>query len=249
MRRFLIAGNWKMNAGPTEAKKLADEIAETWNGKSPKSEVLICPPFVSIPFVVKSFRDTALKTGAQNVHSESNGAFTGEISTEMLQELTCEYVITGHSERREFFGETDAVVAAKTKRVVTNELKAIVCVGEKLEERKNDSHRDVVKFQLEAVINSIDNEYASDLVIAYEPVWAIGTGRTATPEDAQGVIGFIRGLLAEKWDTADSVAILYGGSVKPDNIDSLMAQPDIDGVLVGGASLQPQGFARIVKYE
>ncbi len=248
MRRFLIAGNWKMNAGPTEAKKLADEIAETWNGKSPKSEVLICPPFVSIPFVVKSFRDTALKTGAQNVHSESNGAFTGEISTEMLQELTCEYVITGHSERREFFGETDAVVAAKTKRVVTNELKAIVCVGEKLEERKNDSHRDVVKFQLEAVINSIDNEYASDLVIAYEPVWAIGTGETASPEQAQEMHKFIRSILSDFWSEtiADNIRILYGGSMKPGNAKELLSQPDVDGGLIGGASLDSSSFNEII---
>lgn len=248
MRRFLIAGNWKMNAGPKEAKLLADELVTKWEGKSIKSEVLICPPYVSIPFVVKSFRDSAFKTGAQNVHTDDNGAYTGEISTSMLSELTCEYIITGHSERREYFSETNEIVAAKSNRVVSQNLKAIVCVGEKLDERKNDSHRDIVNAQIHAIISSIDESYASDLVIAYEPVWAIGTGETATPGQAQEMHKFIRSLLSDFWNEtiADNIRILYGGSMKPGNAKELLSQPDVDGGLIGGASLDTSSFTEII---
>ncbi|PWN07588.1 triose-phosphate isomerase [Rhodohalobacter mucosus] len=248
MRQFLIAGNWKMNAGPKEAKALADQIAESWEDKDTNSEILICPPFVSIPFVVKRFRDTGLKTGAQNVHTENNGAYTGEISTEMIHELSCEYVIAGHSERRAYFFETDELVAEKAKKISDSGLKPIVCVGEKLDERKNDIYRDVVKNQTEAVLELLDSSDASQLVIAYEPVWAIGTGETATPEQAQEMHAFIRNLIADEWgqEASESVRILYGGSMKPGNAEELLSQPDVDGGLIGGASLKEESFSEII---
>ncbi|MDX1590909.1 MAG: triose-phosphate isomerase [Balneolaceae bacterium] len=248
MRQFLIAGNWKMNAGPKEAKKLADQIAGSWANTKLKCEVLICPPFVSIPFVVKRFRDTALKTGAQNVHTEDNGAYTGEISTEMIKELTCEYVIAGHSERRAYFFETNELVAEKAQKIIDSGLKPIVCVGEKLEERKNNTHREVVKEQLLSVINKLDASDAENLVIAYEPVWAIGTGETASPEQAQEMHQFIRELVDKEWgtDASETVRILYGGSMKPANAKDLLTQPDVDGGLIGGASLQEESFSEII---
>jgi triosephosphate isomerase len=248
MRQFLIAGNWKMNAGPKEAKSLADQIAGTWAGSDLRSEVLLCPPFVSIPFVVKRFRDTGLKTGAQNVHTEDNGAFTGEISTDMIKELTCEYVIAGHSERRAYFFETNELVADKAGKIMDSGLKPIVCVGEKLEERKNDIHREVVKDQLTSVLYKLDQKDAANLVIAYEPVWAIGTGETATPEQAQEMHEYIRGLIDQEWgtDASESVRILYGGSMKPGNAEELLSQPDVDGGLIGGASLKEESFSEII---
>ena len=237
-----------MNAGPKEAKKLADQIAGSWANTELQCEVLICPPYVSIPFVVKRFRDTKLKTGAQNVHTEDNGAYTGEISTEMIKELTCEYVIAGHSERRAYFFETNELVADKAKKIIDSGLKPIVCVGEKLEERKNNSHREVVKEQLLSVINKLDASDAENLVIAYEPVWAIGTGETASPEQAQEMHQFIRELVDKEWgtDASETVRILYGGSMKPANAKDLLTQPDVDGGLIGGASLQEESFSEII---
>ena len=248
MRQFLIAGNWKMNAGPKEAKNLADQIADKWANTELSSEVLVCPPFISIPFVVKRFRDTVLKTGAQNVHTEDNGAFTGEISADMIHELACEYVIAGHSERRAYFFETDELVAEKAKKIMETGLKPIVCVGEKLDERKNGVHRNVVKDQVEAVLETLQSSDATEVVIAYEPVWAIGTGETATPEQAQEMHAFIRSLVAEHWGEQASlnVRILYGGSMKPDNAEELLSQPDVDGGLIGGASLKEESFSAII---
>lgn len=248
MRQFLIAGNWKMNAGPSEAKQLADQMTKSWEGKELKSEVLICPPYVSIPFVVKSFRSSQLKTGAQNVHTENNGAYTGEISASMLKELTCEYVITGHSERREYFGETNEMVSSKAKKIIDEGMKPIVCVGEKLDERKNGFQKNVVSEQLSDVLEILESSDAQNLVIAYEPVWAIGTGETATPEQAQEMHQFIRKLINNKWgdDASESVRILYGGSMKPDNAQELLSQPDVDGGLIGGASLKEDSFSEII---
>lgn len=248
MRKFLIAGNWKMNAGPVEAKNLADAMVNHWSDKEFKSEALICPPFISIPFVVKSFRDTAFKVGAQNVYTEDNGAFTGEISTSMLTELNCEYVILGHSERREYYNETDELVAKKTVKVLNDGLKPIVCVGEKLEQRKEGDHQHVVQRQIRTVVDQVDPENASRFVIAYEPVWAIGTGETATPEQAQEMHAYIRSYLAENWGDvlADQVRILYGGSMKPANAEELLSQTDVDGGLIGGASLDADSFNEII---
>lgn len=248
MRKFLIAGNWKMNAGPVEAKSLAGEII-TWAGdNSFESEVVICPPYVSIPFVAKEFRNTKCKVGAQNVHTEDNGAFTGEISTSMLKELECEFVIVGHSERREYFDESDELISKKTLKSLTDGLKPIVCVGEKLDERKSDSHKKVVKYQVEAALNGVSVNQAAHIVIAYEPVWAIGTGETASPEQAQEMHLFIRSLLEEKWnkEVSESIRILYGGSMKPGNAKELLSQPDVDGGLIGGASLDSESFTEII---
>lgn len=248
MRKFLIAGNWKMNMGPSEAKEMADELTAAWKGKEFGSEALICPPYVSIPFVVKAFRDTPFQTGSQNVHTKDNGAYTGEISTTMLKELTCSYVIIGHSERRECFGEDDEIVAAKTRRVLSEGLKAIVCVGEKLEQRKDNSYKAVVKKQVDAALAAGDKTDAEHFVIAYEPVWAIGTGETATSDQAQEMHEMIRSLIAEQWgdEAAGKVRILYGGSMKPANAEELLSQPDVDGGLIGGASLQAGSFSEIL---
>lgn len=248
MRTFLIAGNWKMNAEPSQAAKLAEEMVANWSGKSFSSEALICPPFISIPAVAGAFDGSDFKTGAQNVHTKDNGAYTGEISTSMLKDAGCEYVIVGHSERREYNGEDNDIVAAKAKKVINDGLKAIVCVGEVLEERKENRHKDVVKGQVEAAVKALDIADADSLVIAYEPVWAIGTGETASPEQAQEMHEFIRGLIANEWDqaTADTIRILYGGSMKPANAEELLSQPDVDGGLIGGASLKADSFNEII---
>lgn len=237
-----------MNAGPTEAKVLADEMAEIWKNKEFKHEALICPPYVSLPFVVKSFRDSFFKTGAQNVYTEDNGAFTGEISTSMLNELTCDYVILGHSERREYFQESDEFIANKVVKSLSDSIRPILCVGEKLEERKANQQKTVVEKQLKAVLSQVDEKHAEDFVVAYEPVWAIGTGETASPEQAQEMHAFIRSLIADNWspEAADKVRILYGGSMKPANAEELLSQEDVDGGLIGGASLKADSFSEIM---
>ncbi len=212
------------------------------------ADIVVCPPHVLLSQVCNDLQGTGIKVGAQNMHWEDEGAYTGETSPAMLKDVGCSHVLLGHSERRALFGETDQHVNKKLHAALNNNITPVLCVGETLEQREQGETEQVCKTQVMAGLAQV-SEQLPRVVIAYEPVWAIGTGRTATPEDAQAVIGFIRGLLRENWDTADSVAILYGGSVKPDNIDGLMAQQDIDGVLVGGASLDPQGFARIVKYE
>lgn len=248
MRKLLIAGNWKMNAGPTQAKVLADEMVEIWNDKEFSHEALICPPYVSLPFVVKSFRNSVFKTGAQNVYTEDNGAFTGEISSSMLKELTCDYVILGHSERREYFNESDEFIANKVVKVLDESMRPILCVGEKLEDRKADNHQSVVKNQLKVVLDQVDKIHAENFVVAYEPVWAIGTGETASPQQAQEMHEFIRTFIASEWsaESADKVRVLYGGSMKPANAEELLSQPDVDGGLIGGASLKADSFCEIM---
>lgn len=247
-RTFLIAGNWKMNAGPTEAAALSREIAAKWENKSLNSEALICPPSVSISSVVSGFAGSDFKTGAQNVSNEDNGAFTGEISTEMLKDSGCEYVIVGHSERREYYNEDDKLVASKTKKVIDSGLKAIICVGEVLSERKANKAEKVVKDQLNTVLEELKGDLSSQIVVAYEPVWAIGTGETATPEQAQEMHKFIRSLFTEHFgvDVAEKIRILYGGSMKPDNAEELLSQVDVDGGLIGGASLKADSFCQIL---
>lgn len=237
-----------MNAGPTEAKKLADEIVSTWKDKSFSSEALLCPPFISIPAVTNSFEGTGFKTGAQNVYTKNNGAYTGEISATMLKEAGCEYVIIGHSERREYFGESDQFIAEKTKKTINDGLKAILCVGEVLEERKSGKQKDVVKTQVDAVLEHLADDVSDNFVIAYEPVWAIGTGETASPEQAQEMHAYIRGLVAKFWgeNSANKVRILYGGSMKPGNAKELLSQKDVDGGLIGGASLDAESYSRIL---
>lgn len=247
-RRFLIAGNWKMNAGPAEAKTITTEIADTWKGKSFQSEALICPPFISIPAVTRAFAGSSFKTGAQNVHTQDNGAFTGEVSTSMIKETGCEYVIVGHSERREYFHESNELVAVKTEKVIQDGLKAIVCVGEVLSERKDGTYKDVVKAQLSAVLQKLSGDVSDQFVVAYEPVWAIGTGETASPEQAQEMHLYIRSLLSDHFgdEIAGKIRILYGGSMKPDNAADLLSKPDVDGGLIGGASLNAASFSAIL---
>ena len=237
-----------MNAGPTEAAKLAKEMAASWEGKTFKSEALLCPPFISIPAVQSALNGSGFQTGAQNVSNQDNGAYTGEISTSMLKDAGCTYVIIGHSERREYYGETDELIAEKTKKVIDDGLKAILCVGELLQERKSGKQEEVVEKQVNAVLNYLGEDVSDNFVIAYEPVWAIGTGETATPEQAQEMHKFIRSLVEKSWGkaSADKVRILYGGSMKPDNAHELLSMPDVDGGLIGGASLKADSYGQIL---
>ena len=249
MRTILIAGNWKMNMGPKETAdffaQLGDDVQKNIEGV----EAAVCPPFVSLSAAFSARKSgSAVKIGAQNVHFEDNGAFTGEISTAMLNELGCDFVILGHSERREYFGEDDAIINKKVKKALADGITPIVCVGEVLSERKEDRHFDVVKEQTAGSLDGLSADELTKIVIAYEPVWAIGTGETATPEQAQEMHAFIREQLAALFneDAAATVRILYGGSMKPGNADELLQQPDVDGGLIGGASLKPADFSELV---
>ncbi|HWI54219.1 MAG TPA: triose-phosphate isomerase, partial [Desulfobacteria bacterium] len=214
-------------------------------------ETVVCPPFTALDAVIDAAAGTNIAVGAQNMHWETEGAFTGEISPLMLEQMGCSYVILGHSERRQYFGETDENVNRKIKSAFKYQLIPIVCVGELLEQRENGVTEQVIRTQIEAGLAGLETSEVSKLVVAYEPVWAIGTGKTASNEDAQQVIGFIRKVTTEMYgaDLADQIRILYGGSVKPDNIKGLMQEKDIDGALVGGASLEAESFANIVRFE
>ena len=247
-RRPLIAGNWKMNAGGQEACPLAAAVAKATRELS-GAEVVIAPPFTAIAAVAHELSEAKSDAGiaAQNMHAEASGAFTGEISAGMLKDAGATWVILGHSERRQLFGETDEGVARKVAAALAADLRPIVCVGETLEEREAGQTLDHLERQVRAFFDELAKQPGFG-VVAYEPVWAIGTGRVAKPEDAQEVHATIRGLLAKaSEELAGATRILYGGSVKPDNADGLLGQPDIDGALVGGASLDPTGFARIVE--
>ena len=248
-RRPLIAGNWKMNKTVPEAVALAARLAQTV-GDFEQREVLVAPPFTALLEVHRALAGSRVLLAAQNMHAEDAGAFTGEVSPVMLLSAGCTHVILGHSERRQLFGETDESVNCKALQAVRKGLRPIVCVGETLAEREAGRARAVVETQLKAGLNSLTREDLSRIILAYEPVWAIGTGRTATPAQAQEMHGFIRGLLSGLFDpeSAGATRILYGGSVKPDNISELMAEPDIDGALVGGASLKAEDFEKIVKF-
>jgi triosephosphate isomerase len=245
----LIAGNWKMHGTRTEAIALVEGIKAGVAALSGR-EVLVGPPFTLLETVARALAGSKVLLGAQDVYWEPKGAFTGQVSAPMLRDVGCTHVIIGHSERRQFFGETDETVAKKTASAQGQGLVPIVCVGESLAEREAGQTLAVVGRQLRRGLQGRDAAAIGALVIAYEPVWAIGTGKVATPEQAQEVHAFIRGQLAEMGDrnAAQACRILYGGSVKPDNIDELMQQPDIDGALVGGASLQVESFMRIVHF-
>nr|BCX00073.1 MAG: triosephosphate isomerase [Bacteroidota bacterium] len=248
MRIPLVAGNWKMHTVRQEAITLAEAIARAVSGLSAAVEVTLCPPFVFLEPVRQALADTPVQLGAQNVHPEPEGAFTGEISVPMLASVGCRYVIVGHSERRQYFGETDAWIARKVRAVLQGGLRPILCVGERLEERQAGRARQVVQAQLEGALDGLSEEALPELVIAYEPVWAIGTGQNATPQQAQEMHGFIRSWMRARWGSkADSVRLLYGGSLKPDNAAALFRQPDVDGGLVGGASLKASSFLAIVE--
>ncbi|RDV82859.1 triose-phosphate isomerase [Ammonifex thiophilus] len=247
MRVPLIAGNWKMNKTISEAVAFAQELKLL--APFPGVEVLICPPYPALAPVAEVLAGTEIALGAQNVHWEDAGAFTGEVSPPMLKAAGCRYVIIGHSERRQYFGETDEIIQRKLKAALRHDLIPILCVGESLEVRERGGTFDLIAKQLEGALSGIGEEEIKELVIAYEPVWAIGTGRNARPEDAQEVNCFIRDWLARRYSPvkAGSWRIQYGGSVTPDNAAELLAQPDIDGALVGGASLKVESFAAIIR--
>ena len=248
-RSILIAGNWKMNMGPKETADFFEQLDADSQKNIEGVEAAVCPPFVSLTTAFSSRKSaSAVKIGAQDVHFEDNGAFTGEISTSMLTEIGCDFVILGHSERREYFGEDDAIINRKVKKALEAGITPIVCVGEVLDERKQDRHFDVVKNQTSGSLKGLSTSDMENVVIAYEPVWAIGTGETATPEQAQEMHAFIREELSVLFgkEVADAVLILYGGSMKPANAAELLLKPDVDGGLIGGASLKPADFAKLV---
>lgn len=247
MRTPIIAGNWKMFKTVEQSVSFIEEV----KGKAEVEgvESVICAPFTSLPALVEAVKGTSLKVGAQNMHWEDSGAYTGEISGEMLQALGVDYVIIGHSERRAYFAETDETVNKKVHAAFKYGITPIVCVGENLEEREAGKTKDVCKVQTEAALEGLSSEQVAKVVIAYEPIWAIGTGKSSTAEDANDVISYIRELVADKYgrEAAYKIRIQYGGSVKPNNIREFMGQADIDGALVGGASLEPASYIELVK--
>ncbi|MCX8058843.1 MAG: triose-phosphate isomerase [Spirochaetes bacterium] len=245
----LIAGNWKMNLNKEESIELAEKILNEF--KQYKNEILLCPPFINIPVVSNIIKNSQIKLGAQNMYYEDRGAFTGEISPKMLKDYGVTYVIIGHSERRHIFNEKDDLINKKVKKALFEGLIPILCVGELIEEREKNIHFEVVKNQVLQALEEVEISDPSKLVIAYEPVWAIGTGKNAEPKDAYQMHKFIREIIKDKYseDFANEIRILYGGSVKPDNIDSFMIVSQIDGVLVGGASIIYEQFARILRFK
>ncbi|GGD98999.1 triose-phosphate isomerase [Paenibacillus nasutitermitis] len=247
MRKPIIAGNWKMFKTISEAESFFADV----KGKAEIDgvEAVICAPYLTLPALVEAAKGTTIAIGAQNLHFEDNGAFTGEISGLMLKDLGVQYVIIGHSERRAYFQETDEIVNKKVHAAFKHGLTPIVCVGEKLEEREAGQTKDVCNLQTVAAFQGLSAEQAAQVVIAYEPIWAIGTGKSSTSADAEDVIAFIRGVVAGLYDAtvADAVRIQYGGSVKPNNIAEYMAESNIDGALVGGASLEAASYVQLVE--
>lgn len=247
MRTPLLAGNWKMFKTPEEAKAFFQEflpLVEKIEGK----EILLCVPFIDLQVSIEAVKNSNIQVGAQNGHWEKEGAYTGEISMEMLKQIQCPWVIIGHSERREYFGETNQTTAFKVRAALENGLKPILCVGESLEERESGKTNEKVIGQITEGLAGLSEEEMKKVTVAYEPIWAIGTGKTATSEDAQNVCSVLRSTIQKLFgEVSQEVRILYGGSVKPDNAPELLAQPDIDGALVGGASLKAGDFAQIVK--
>lgn len=254
-RRILIAGNWKMNKTSAEGVQLVREIKAALPCKESTSccckgpEILVCPPYLTLAAVAQEVQGSPIALGAQNVHWAANGAYTGEVSTEMLKDAQCTHVIIGHSERRQYFGETDETVNARTRAALAAGLVAVVCVGETLAEREAGITNEVVGRQVQKGLADIAIADMANVVIAYEPVWAIGTGKVATDEQAQEVHAFIRAQLAQQFDaaTAEATRILYGGSMKPTNAAGLLAQKDIDGGLIGGAALKAADFVAIIQ--
>ena len=248
MRRAMIAGNWKMNNTISETAALIDQLKPMI--KDAKCDVVVCPTFLSLPTAVELCKGTNIKVGAQNMHFEDNGAFTGEVSPLMLKELGVDYVIIGHSERRLYFNETDETVNMKLKAAFSHDISPILCVGESLSERELGITEEVLATKVKLDLLGLSKEQVEELVIAYEPIWAIGTGKTATAEDANNTIGFIRSVVGKLYgnDVAEKVRIQYGGSVKPSTIKEQMAMEHIDGGLIGGASLKASDFAAIVNY-
>lgn len=248
MRKAIIAGNWKMNKTPDEARALVEALIPLV--ADAECEVVVCPPFVDLCPVSKAIKGTNIHLGAQNIHWAKSGAFTGEISADMLKKFGVEYAIVGHSERRQYFGETDATVNMRAKAALENGITPIICVGESLEQRERGETDEFVASQVRGALEGISADDARRIVIAYEPIWAIGTGRTATAEMAEETIIVIRKTLRSIFgnDAAETVRIQYGGSMNPQNAASLMAMENIDGGLIGGASLKAEDFSKVVKY-
>ena len=248
MRKPIIAGNWKMNKTPSEARELVTALAPLV--KDAVCDVVVCTPAVNFAAVSEAIKGTNIKLGAQNMHWKESGAYTGELSAAMLKECGVEYVILGHSERRQYFGETDATVNLRTLAAVKAGLTPIICVGEKKEEREAGYTNALVTYQTLIALSGLTAEQVAKVVIAYEPVWAIGTGLTATDEQANETIGVIREAIRSAYgDAADEVRIQYGGSMNPKNCKGLMAQPQIDGGLIGGASLKAEDFSKVVNFD
>lgn len=249
MRRKVIAGNWKMNMLPGEAIEMINELTPLV--KDTKNEVILCVPYTDLFYALLTAQNTNIKIGAQNMHFEESGAYTGEVSGKMLKAINVEYVIIGHSERRQYFAETDETVNKKIKSAFKYGLKPIVCVGETLEQREAGKAVDIITKQTELALQGLSNEQVENTIIAYEPIWAIGTGKTATSEDANNSIKEIRNKISEIYgeETAQKVIIQYGGSVKSGNSKELFNMSDIDGGLVGGASLKAEEFSKIVNYD
>ena len=249
MRKNIVAGKWKMNKSFEEADELVNGIMTILEGKElgENTLMIVCPPFPYLEMCSDYSEDSYFMVGAQNVNDNEKGAYTGEVSATMLSSMDIEYCIVGHSERRAYYGETDAIVARKVDQLLKNDIHPIVCCGEVLEEREAGKQFDVVRRQITDGLFHLTPEQFGQIIIAYEPVWAIGTGKTATPDQAQEIHAFIRGLIAEKYgkEVADETSILYGGSCKPSNAKELFANPDVDGGLIGGASLQAEDFVNI----
>ena len=248
LRKTVIAGNWKMNKLASEIKAFSDELMPLIPGYKGWCDAVVCTPFVILPAALCAFKDTGVGVGAQNMSQHESGAYTGEVSAAQLTDIGTQYVIIGHSERRQYYGETDETVNAKTIAALKTPMTPIVCVGETLEQREKGITNSLVTKQVEVALSGISAEQASKIIIAYEPVWAIGTGKTATPEDAQEVCKVIRDVLKTLYceKTANAITIQYGGSMNDKNAKELLAQPDIDGGLIGGASLKPDQFAVII---
>ncbi|MEE9225860.1 MAG: triose-phosphate isomerase [Bacteroidota bacterium] len=249
MRRKVIAGNWKMYTDIYESADLVKALIEKVQSVHSTLEVVVCPPFTSIVVVSSLIKGTRIKLGAQNMYHEDEGAYTGEVSAKMLKSIGCQYVILGHSERRQYFHETNDLINLKVKRALAIGLTPIVCVGERLDEREKGSTERVVTAQVKGVLQDLQGPEVEKVIIAYEPVWAIGTGRNATPEQAEEVHQLIRKLVGQlnNWAVAEKLVIQYGGSVKPENAADLLSQPNIDGALVGGASLKANSFAEVIR--
>ena len=247
-RKKIVAGNWKMNTLPAEGVELAKAVVAGRGEVCECVNFIVCPPFTHLSQVVEALKGTDIKVGAQNCAAEAKGAYTGEVSAAMLASLGIEYVILGHSERREYYGETSETLNKKMEQAYANGLTPIYCVGERLEEREAERHFEVVKAQLEEVVYNLTAEQFAKLVIAYEPVWAIGTGKTATAEQAEEIHAYIREVLAAKFgEAAENTAILYGGSCKPSNAQEIFAKANVDGGLIGGAALKAEDFIGIGK--
>ena len=247
MRKPIIAGNWKMHKTIAEALEFVNEVKDRVNND--KVEAVICAPFTLLKDLKQATKGTNIKIGAQNMHFEEKGAFTGEISPLMLKELDMDYVVIGHSERRQYFNETDETVNKKVLKALEVGIDPILCVGETLEEREAGNTKNICKVQVEKALENVSKEDLAKVVIAYEPVWAIGTGKTATSEDANDVIAYIREVVANLYgELANEVRIQYGGSVKPSNVAEIMNQSDIDGALVGGASLEANDYVELVNF-